>query len=197
MCLYLANLTTFFTGNLFWSCIILFKRFSQCHETQYLSKRLIAYLDSPLRNPICWRGISLCVEIPIAFFILVWNNDIWIFPSTAWKASKDGVFSGPYFPLLELKTEIRGVYLRIHSEWRKIWTRKNSVSGHSSRSASAVKVISTWWSIYTEHLDYWIIPFTEPVKRRIRLYILYFFCESFIYILMIDWHVLNEIKIPL
>ena len=31
---------------------------------------------------------------------------------TAWKMSKDGVFSGPYFPVFGLNTEIYGVNLR-------------------------------------------------------------------------------------
>ena len=44
---------------------------------------------------------------------------------TAWKASKYGVFSGPYFPVCGLNTEIYGVYLRVQSEYRKIRTRKN------------------------------------------------------------------------
>ena len=41
--------------------------------------------------------------------------------------SKHGVISGPYFP-------IYGVNLRIHSEYRKILTKDNSVFGHFSRS---------------------------------------------------------------
>ena len=32
---------------------------------------------------------------------------------TAWKASKYGVFSGPYFPVCGLNTEIYGVNLRV------------------------------------------------------------------------------------
>ena len=49
----------------------------------------------------------------------------------AWKVSKCGVFSGPYFPIFGL---IYSVNLRIQSKYRKIWTRKNSVFGHLSRS---------------------------------------------------------------
>ena len=54
---------------------------------------------------------------------------------TAWKVSKYGVFSGPYFLVIGLNTEIYGVNLYIQSEYRKIRTRKNSVFGHFSRSA--------------------------------------------------------------
>ena len=54
----------------------------------------------------------------------------------AWKVSKYGVISGPYFPVFELNTEIFGVNLRIQSEYRKIWTRNNSVLRHFSRSGT-------------------------------------------------------------
>ena len=52
----------------------------------------------------------------------------------AWKLSKYGVISGPYFPLFGLNTEIYEVNFRIQSEYRKIQTRNNSVFGHFSRS---------------------------------------------------------------
>ena len=52
-------------------------------------------------------------------------------PNAAGKLSKYGVFSGPYFPVFRLNTEI---YLRIQSEYRNIRTRKNSVFGHFPRS---------------------------------------------------------------
>ena len=44
-----------------------------------------------------------------------------------------GVFSGPYFPVFGLNTDIYGVNIRIQSEYRKIRTRRNSVFGHFSR----------------------------------------------------------------
>ena len=46
------------------------------------------------------------------------------------------VFSGPYFPVFELKTDIYSVNLRFQSEYRKIRTRKNSVFGYFSRSVA-------------------------------------------------------------
>ena len=58
-------------------------------------------------------------------------------PIAAWKVSKHGVISGPYFAVFGLNTEIYGVFgvdLRIRSEYRKIRTTKNSVSGHFQRS---------------------------------------------------------------
>ena len=53
---------------------------------------------------------------------------------TAWKVSKYGVISGPYFPVFGLNTEIYPPILRIQSEYRKIRARNNSVFGHFSRS---------------------------------------------------------------
>ena len=54
----------------------------------------------------------------------------------AWKASKYGVISGPYFSTFGLNTERYFVSLRIQSECGKIRTRNNSVFGHFSRSDS-------------------------------------------------------------
>ena len=53
---------------------------------------------------------------------------------TAWKVSQCGVISGPYFPVFGMNTEIYGVNLHIHSEYRKIRTRNNFVFGHFPRS---------------------------------------------------------------
>ena len=53
---------------------------------------------------------------------------------TAWKLSKYGVFSGPYFPVFGLITKIYSVNLCIQSKYKKIRTRKNYVFGHFSRS---------------------------------------------------------------
>ena len=53
---------------------------------------------------------------------------------TVWKASKYGVFPGPYFPVIGLNTAIYNENLRIQSEYGKTRTRKNSVFGHFSHS---------------------------------------------------------------
>ena len=53
---------------------------------------------------------------------------------TAWKVSKYGVISGPYFLAFGLNTERYFVSVRIQSECRKIRTRNNSVFGRFSRS---------------------------------------------------------------
>ena len=41
-----------------------------------------------------------------------------------WKVSKCGVFSGPYFPVFELPTEIYKINPRLQSKYGKIRTRK-------------------------------------------------------------------------
>ena len=54
---------------------------------------------------------------------------------TAWKVSKNGVMSGPYFPAFGLHTERCFVSPRIQSECGKIRTRNNSLFGQFSCSA--------------------------------------------------------------
>ena len=70
-------------------------------------------------------GIRICwwTNIPLYSAII-----------TAWKVSKYGFFSGPFFPVFGLNAENYGVNLRIQCEYRKTRTRKNSVFGHFSRS---------------------------------------------------------------
>ena len=53
---------------------------------------------------------------------------------TAWKLSKYGVFSGPYFPAFGLNTERYSISLCIQSKCGKIRTSKNPVFGHFSCS---------------------------------------------------------------
>ena len=63
----------------------------------------------------------------------------------AWKVSKYGVFSGPYFPAFRVITERYGVSLRIQSECGKIRTRKNSVFGNFSRSETCIISAPQLW----------------------------------------------------
>ena len=62
---------------------------------------------------------------------------------TAWKVSKYGIISGPYFPVVGLNTEIYLVNLRIQPKYRKIRTRNNSVFGHFSRSVRHASISET------------------------------------------------------
>ena len=52
--------------------------------------------------------------------------------------SKYAVFSGPYFPVFGMNTEIYAVNHHFHSEYRKVRTRKNSVFGRFSRSVNHI-----------------------------------------------------------
>ena len=70
-------------------------------------------------------------------YCYIWRNT---HSTTAWKVSKYGGFSVPYFPTFGLNTERYSVSLRIQSEGGKIRTRKNSVFEHFSRSARASKL---------------------------------------------------------
>ena len=67
----------------------------------------------------------------LSFCEILVKKAFWI---TAWKLSKYGVFSGPYFLLFGLNTEIYFVYLFIQSKCGKTRTRKKSVFDHFSRS---------------------------------------------------------------
>ena len=113
-------------------------------------------LDSPTSNYfsifcyplLCWQlilrmfdwvlNVSLrekCPNtelLPVRFFL--YSDWIRRFTPNAWKVSKYGVISGPYFPVFGLNTGIYSVNRRIQSEHRKVETRNNSVFGHFSRS---------------------------------------------------------------
>ena len=90
---------------------------------------------------------------------------------TLWKVSKYGVFSGLYFPVFGLNTDIYFVNLCINYGCRKIRTRKNSVFGHFSRSdqdkVNKVLFRITWFKTLKMRLK---IRFTQrhiqnPVKH--------------------------------
>ena len=87
-----------------------------------------------------WKRYYFCLKMlsflqkqlggPDSIKYIFWNLN------TTWKVSKYGVFSGPYFPVFGLNTEIYSVNFRIQSKYRKIRTKKNSIFGHFSRSGN-------------------------------------------------------------
>ena len=88
----------------------------------------------------CQRSLpSLTFDMPRPWFEYDQKLSSDFVDCTAWKVSKYGVFSGPYFPAFGLNTEIYSVNLRIQSEYRKIRTRKTSVFGHFSRSVEVAQ----------------------------------------------------------
>ena len=76
-----------------------------------------------------WWFVTIRTNIRIWVYFFIRNS------RTAWKVSKYGVMSGPYFPVIGLNTEIYEVNLRISSEYRKIRTGSNSVFRHFSRNS--------------------------------------------------------------
>ena len=74
------------------------------------------------------------VQLPVSSFLVLRKK--YYQRGTAWKVSKYGVISGPYFPVFGLNTEIYEANLCIQSEYRKIRTRNNNGFGHFSRSGN-------------------------------------------------------------
>ena len=107
-------------------------------------------------------------------------------------------FSGPYFPAFGLNTEIYGVNLnlRIQSEYRKIRTRKNSVSGpfsHWQKIYSFTGVLRCSLSKAFSKLTSCERRLTkvslQNVKKYLLLFYLFLFMNFFIYVcnyLLID-----------
>ena len=77
----------------------------------------------------------------------------------AWKMSKYGDFSGPYFPVFGLNTEIYGKNLRIQSEYRKIPIRKYSIFGHFSRSNDFASANKKMFDSLKRHLNFIIYDY--------------------------------------
>ena len=88
------------------------KLFQSCDAIRVILRK--RYIIMRVKKIICWRS------------------------STAWKLSKYGAFSGPYFPIFGLNTERYGVSLRIQFEYGKIRTSKNSVFGHFTYSVEYI-----------------------------------------------------------
>ena len=89
-----------------------------------------------------WVSLNTkCICIAIYLFTLIISTILIIKftnarMTTSWKLSKYELFSGLYFLVFGLITEIYGVNLRIQSKCRKIRTRKRFVFKHFSRSDS-------------------------------------------------------------
>ena len=117
--------------------------FLNCHTLKY------KVLNSKQRS--CKNLFSLLLQISLLLsvfrffsgnYLFIWTeygDSLSIsYLNTAWKVSKYGVISGPYFPVFGLNTERYGVSLHIESKYRKIRTRNNTVFGHFSRSVEFI-----------------------------------------------------------
>ena len=94
-------------------------------------------------NPLCLKLWGIFMKTIFYFFerrtLCSKSANYLNIETTAWKVSKYGVKSGPYFPAFGLNTERYSVSLCIQSEYKKIRTRNNSVFGHFSCSDACLK----------------------------------------------------------
>ena len=107
------------------------------------------------------------------------------FRFTAWKVSKYRVFSGPYFPVFRLKTEIYSVNLRIQSECRKIRIRKDSVFGHISRGDLVLTLSCR--KIFSRIITSVSLKLSFDVANRAKAIPLYLFKNDYQYVSLIFW----------
>ena len=79
---------------------------------------------------------------------IVWENDQSSMNTinSAWKLSKYGVFSGPYFPVFGLNTEIYSVDLRVQSVFLEIL--QNSLENICARASFLVKLQAWGLQLY-------------------------------------------------
>ena len=90
---------------------------------------IIIIINLTFAFPLSRSSIHLARHYSMFFTFLCEGRGSWTI-NTAWKASKYAVFSGPYFLVIGLNTEIYAINLRIKAKYTKIRTRKNSVFGH-------------------------------------------------------------------
>ena len=107
------------------------------------------------------------------------------FRLTAWKVSKYRVFSGPYFPVFRLNTEIYSVNLRIQSECRKIRIRKDSVFGHISRGDLVLTLPCR--KIFSRIITFVSLKLSFDVANRAKAIPLYLFKNDYQYVSLIFW----------
>ena len=107
------------------------------------------------------------------------------FRLTAWKVSKYRVFSGPYFPVFRLNTEIYSVNLRIQSECRKIRIRKDSVFGHISRGDLVLTLSCR--KIFSRIITFVSLKLSFDVANRAKAIPLYLFKNDYQYVSLIFW----------
>ena len=102
-------------------------------------------------------------------------------PALREKRPNTEFFSGPYFPVFELNTEIYGVnpaFSCIQFEYRKLWTRKNSLFRHFSCSAMCVFREGRGVKLYFTDLKF--DNYAKNVKSEENMYT-YFFYKQPVY----------------
>ena len=98
-----------------WSLIVSFGR------QRRISSFLLWLMEEWVICCSIFRGSLFTVDQSLMFTNSLFTTlKVW----TSWKVSKYRVFSGPYFSVLGLNTEIYGANLYSQSEYRKMRTRK-------------------------------------------------------------------------
>ena len=126
-CLLVCNYC-YYSSNLFWRLVLY----------QPVSDRWTFFgcFDTFIKNKV--KKISKQIAFPFKIFVSMSCSCVALAEfNTGWKVSKYGVFFDPYFLAFGLNTERYEVSLHIQSKCGKIRTRKNSVFGHISHSASS------------------------------------------------------------
>ena len=113
---------------------------------------------------------------------------------TAWKVSIFGVFSSPHFPVFSYGDLLDKHSLRIHSEYGKIRTRKNSVFGHFSHSVCTCTdnlhnlnrtwlQCELWFLIRFEYTFYIYFDISENIRnirvKKFKMLFLFFSWDEF------------------
>ena len=131
-----------------------------CSEKRTCQRRYVSRINGRVKLVVCTVLVHPCV--PLWFQHCV-------------KSVQILRFSGLYFAAFGLNMEIYWVNLRIGTKYSKIWTRKNYVFGHFSRS---VRYRQTWeiaevfYSIFPCMLSYFkpIFHFYTPWKCQKHLW---------------------------
>ena len=108
-----------------------------CRREKGCSSSLTSLVTQPnamhKKSSFTLRISSFCMQWKVLQcpYLELIKKSFWILNAgNAWKVSKYGVFSGPYFPAFGLNTERLSVSLLIQSDCRKARTKKNSVTLH-------------------------------------------------------------------
>ena len=124
------------------------------------------FLRAPILKNICeWPAAPLIWSMAYEFFSVPKSGRI-----TAWKVSKYGVISGPYFHAFGLNMERYFVSLHIQSQCRKIGTRNYSVFGQFPCSEfSARAQNSAEWKTTTSTLSFSSILRNSTVNFEVSI----------------------------
>ena len=104
-------------------------------------------------NTNIWRTFQICINVPLNTCNACYNIRV---VNTAWKVSKYGVISGPYFPTFGLNTE--RYFVLGHISRSKTWNElfnplTTDVSNHikTSQLICNANLFSIWWETLVVH----------------------------------------------